>query len=166
LSAGGLVGFINGVLVAKIGVPSIMATLAGQFFWYGVTVLLADGKSIPIIAIQDTVFHAVFVERLFGKIPAQALWTIALAILLWFILNRHKFGEAILFIGDNPNVARVMGINVEATRVKLFTLNGVIAAFAAIILTVEINVFFPTQGQAFLLPALAAVFIGGTSIAG
>jgi len=45
-------------------------------------------------------------------------------------------------------------------------LNGVIAAFAALILTVEINVFFPTQGQAFLLPALAAVFIGGTSIAG
>ncbi len=166
LTAGGLVGFINGVMVAKIGVPSIMATLAAQFFWYGVTVLLADGKSIPIIAVQDTLLHALLVERLFGVIPAQALWTLALAILLWFILNRHKFGEAILFIGDNPNVARVMGINVEATKIKLFTMCGMIAAFSAVIVTIDINTFYPTQGNGFLLPALAGVFIGGTSIAG
>ena len=44
---------------------------------------------------------------------------------MWFILNRHKFGEAIMFIGDNAEVARVMGINVESTRVTLFTLMGV-----------------------------------------
>jgi hypothetical protein len=59
-----------------------------------------------------------------------------------------------------------MGINVEATRIKLFTMMGVIAAFAALLLTIEINVFYPTQGQGFLLPTMAAVFIGGTSIAG
>ena len=71
-----------------------------------------------------------------------------------------------MFIGDNAEVARVMGINVEATRIKLFTVHGMIAAFAGLLLTIEINVFFPTQGQGFLLPAMAAVFIGGTSIAG
>ena len=98
--------------------------------------------------------------------PAQAFWALALAIFLWFILNRHKFGEEIMFIGDNANVARVMGINVEATRIKLFTVMGVIAAFAGLLLTLEINVFYPTQGGGFLLPAMAAVFIGGTSIAG
>jgi simple sugar transport system permease protein len=59
-----------------------------------------------------------------------------------------------------------MGIDVVATRVKLFTVMGVIAAFAGLLLTLEINVFFPTQGSGFLLPAMAAVFIGGTSIAG
>ena len=86
--------------------------------------------------------------------------------LLWFILNRHRFGEEIMFVGDNADVARVMGINVEATRIKLFTMMGVIAAFAGLLLTIEINVFYPTQGQGFLLPTMAAVFIGGTSIAG
>jgi simple sugar transport system permease protein len=96
----------------------------------------------------------------------QALWALGLAIFLWFILNRHKFGEAIMFIGDNANVARVMGIDVVATRIKLFTVMGVIAAFAGLLLTLEINVFFPTQGSGFLLPTMAAVFIGGTSIAG
>ncbi len=71
-----------------------------------------------------------------------------------------------MFIGDNENVARVMGINVEATKIQLFTINGLIAAFASLLLTIEMNTFWTTQGQGYLLPTMAAVFIGGTSIAG
>jgi simple sugar transport system permease protein len=166
LAGGALIGYLNGLLVAKIGVPSIMATLAAQFFWYGVTILLAGGLQINIGAIETSAVHTVFTGRIFGVLPAQALWALGLTVILWFILNRHTFGEAIMFIGDNPNVARVMGINVESARIKLFTLMGVIAAFSGLLLTIEINVFFPTQGQGFLLGTMAAVFIGGTSIAG
>jgi simple sugar transport system permease protein len=143
-----------------------MATLAAQFFWYGVTILVAGGLQINIEDVTTTTIHALFVGRLFGVFPVQALWALGLTVLLWFILNRHKFGEAIMFIGDNSEVARVMGINVNATRIQLFTVHGVIAAFAGLLLTLEINVFFPTQGQGMLLPVMAAVFIGGTSIAG
>jgi simple sugar transport system permease protein len=166
LAAGALVGYINGLLVARLHVPSIMATLATQFFWYGVTVLLAGGLSWSIKSMQTHIVHDIFVGRFFGLVPAQAVWALALTVFLWFILNRHRFGEAVMFIGDNAEVARVMGINVEATRIGLFTLNGVIAAFAGVLLTLEMNVFFPTQGQGFLLPVMATVFIGGTSIAG
>lgn len=169
LSVGGLIGYVNGILIAKIGVPSIMATLAAQFFWYGVTILLAGGLQLDISAVRETSIHTIFVGRLVigaVPVPVQALWGVALVAFLWYLLNRHGFGEAILFIGDNANVARVMGINVEGTIIKLFTMNGVIAAFAGLLLTMEMNVFFPTQGQGFLLPALASVFIGGTSIAG
>ena len=143
-----------------------MATLAAQFFWYGVTVLLAGGLQINIEAINATPIHAVFVGRIFGVFPMQAIWSLVLVAFFWFILNRHKFGEAIMFIGDNAEVARVMGINVETTRIQLFTVHGVIAAFAGLLLTMEMNVFYPTQGQGMLLPVMAAVFIGGTSIAG
>jgi len=166
LLAGALVGYINGLLVARLRVPSIMATLAAQFFWYGVTILIAGGLQINIQDITTTTIHTIFVGRLFGIFPVQALWALGLTVFFWFILNRHTFGEAIMFIGDNAEVARVMGINVEATRIRLFTLHGVIAAFAGLLLTMEINVFFPTQGQGMLLPVMAAVFIGGTSIAG
>ena len=169
LACGVLVGYINGLLVAKIGVPSIMATLATQFFWYGVTILLANGLQLNIKDVTTNIVHTIFVGRInIGQVPVpmQALWTLGLAVFLWFILNRHKFGEEIMFIGDNANVARVMGIDVVATRIKLFTVMGVIAAFAGLLLTLEINVFFPTQGSGFLLPVMAAVFIGGTSIAG
>jgi simple sugar transport system permease protein len=166
LAAGALVGLINGLLVARLRVPSIMATLAAQFFWYGVTILVAGGLQINIEAIKSTVINTIFVGRLFGIVPLQALWSLGLVVFFWFILNRHRFGEAIMFIGDNAEVARVMGVNVHATRVKLFVMQGAIAAFAGLLLTMEINVFFPTQGQGMLLPVMAAVFIGGTSIAG
>ncbi len=176
LLAGALVGYVNGLLVARIGVPSIMATLATQFFWYGVTVLLAGGLQATLMGIEESYVHGIFVGRIYGVIPSegrgeigipqQSLWALALAVFLWFILNRHKFGEAVMFLGDNENVARVMGIDVEATRIKLFTLMGVIGAFAGVILTLQVRVFYPTQGQGMLLPVMAAVFIGGTSIAG
>jgi simple sugar transport system permease protein len=169
LACGALVGYINGILVAKVGVPSIMATLATQFFWYGATVLLANGLQLNIKEVIPTLVHTIFVGRItIGQVPVpmQAIWALGLAVFLWFILNRHKFGEEIMFIGDNANVARVMGIDVTATRIKLFTVMGVIAAFAGLLLTLEINVFYPTQGGGFLLPTMAAVFIGGTSIAG
>lgn len=176
LLAGAMVGYINGVIVARLGVPSIMVTLAAQFLWYGVTVLLAGGLQAALATIENNAIHTLFVGRIYGVIPdpargrigipVQALWALGLAVFLWFILNRHKFGEAVMFIGDNANVARVMGINVEATRIQLFTMMGVIAAFAGVILTLEVRVFYPTQGQGMLLPVMAAVFIGGTSIAG
>ncbi len=169
LASGALVGYINGLLVARIGVPSIMATLAAQFFWYGVTILLANGLQLNIMEVKEHIVHSIFVGRInIGEIPIpmQAVWSIGLTVFLWFILNRHKFGEEIMFIGDNANVARVMGIDVKATRVRLFTVMGIISAFAGLLLTLEINVFFPTQGAGFMLPTMAAVFIGGTSIAG
>src|ERR1700731_2593849 len=165
LVAGALVGYINGVMVARIGVPSIMATLAANFFWYGISILLAGGLQVTLKGSQDNFVHQLFVGRLFGAVPVQAFWALGLAVLLWFILNRHKFGEGIMFIGDNANVARVMGVNVEATRIRLFALHGMIAAFAGIIVTLDIGVFYPDQGN-FLLPAMASVFVGGTSIAG
>jgi simple sugar transport system permease protein len=166
LAAGALVGWVNGLLVAKVGVPSIMATLAAQFFWYGITILIANGLQLDIAAVEKTAAHQLLTGRIFGVIPAQAVWAAGLAVLLWFILNRHTFGEAIMFIGDNANVARVMGIDVEATKIRLFTLMGIIAAFGGLLLTIEINVFFPNQGQGFLLWTMAAVFIGGTLISG
>jgi simple sugar transport system permease protein len=166
LASGALVGYVNGLLVARIRVPSIMATLAAQFFWNGLTVLLAGGLQLDLKEVQTNIVHTIFVGRIFGVVPAQAFWALGLAVLLWFILNRHRFGEAIMFVGDNEDVARVMGINVEKTKIQLFTMNGVIAAFAGLLLTLEMNVFWPTQGAGYLLPVMAAVFVGGTSIAG
>ena len=98
--------------------------------------------------------------------PVQALRGLALAVVLWFVLNRHRFGEHLLFIGDNPRVAEVVGINVAREKIRLFTLMGLLGAFAAVLLTMENKNFFNTQGAGYLLTVIAAVFIGGTSIFG
>jgi len=118
LSSGALVGFINGWMVAKVGIPSIMATLAAQFFWNGLTILLSGGLSWNIKEIRPYFIHTLFVGRIGGLVPAQSIWGIAVAVFLWFILNRHTFGEKILFIGDNEEVAKVMGVNVIATKIR------------------------------------------------
>jgi len=166
LSSGALVGLINGWMVAKVGIPSIMATLAAQFFWNGLTILLSGGLSWNIKEIRPYFIHTLFVGRIGGIVPAQSLWGVGVAVFLWFILNRHTFGEHILFIGDNVDVARVMGVNVTATKIKLFVFMGIISAFAGVLLTLEMINFWTTQGAGLLLPTIAAVFIGGTSLAG
>lgn len=165
LAGGALVGYVNGLLVAGFGIPSIIATLGTQFFWGGITTVLTGGLSYNIRLVKDEAIWSIFVGRI-GPVPVQAFWALALAVLLWFVLNRHRFGEHILFIGDNKDVARVLGVSVDRERIKLFVLMGVLGGFAAVLLTLENKNFFNTQGSGFLLIALASVFIGGTSIFG
>jgi simple sugar transport system permease protein len=179
LGVGALVGYINGTLVARIGIPSIIATLATAFVWRGMAVFLASGRQFSLRDFNQTELWRLTTGRLFTTlfsgdvvlrkpdgIPIQAVIVIALAVLLWFILNRHRFGEALLFIGDNADVAQVLGIDVKRTKVKLFTLMGALAGLAGMFLTMETENFTTTQGQASLLVVMAAVFIGGTSIFG
>jgi simple sugar transport system permease protein len=165
LLGGAFVGLVNGLVVAGLGVPSIIATLATQFFWSGLTTGVSGGTSYSLRTVDQSWVHTLFAGRI-GDFPVQFLWAAALAAVLWLVLNRHRFGEHLLFIGDNRNVARVVGIRVERETIKLFTLMGLLGALAAIILTLENKNFFSTQGQGYLLTALAAVFIGGTSIFG
>ena len=96
----------------------------------------------------------------------QALWTAIIVGFLWLILTRHRFGEHTLFIGDSSDVSRVVGIDVDREKIKIFTLMGFLAACAAILLTLENKNFFGNQGQGYLLTAIASVLIGGTSIFG
>jgi simple sugar transport system permease protein len=175
VGAGLLVGFINGVLVAKVGVPSFMATLATQFFWSGMATVLSGGKSYALRGAETSSVWKMLVGRLawapesmawFNDVSVQAIWTGLIVVFLWFILNRHRFGEHVLFIGDSNAVSRVVGIDVDREKIKLFTLMGGLAAMAAILLTLENRNFFGNQGQGYLLTAIASVLIGGTSIFG
>src|ERR1700751_6242831 len=86
LAAGALVGYINGLMVARIGVPSIMATLAANFFWYGISILLAGGLQQTLRGSDENFVHELLVGRPFLGIPSQALWSLLLAVFLWFIL--------------------------------------------------------------------------------
>ena len=174
LASGLLVGFVNGLLVARVGIPSFIATLGTQFFWFGMATLLSGGKSYALRGAEETGVWRWLVGR-FGdpssfewqnQISIQALWTALLVIYLWFILNRHRFGEHVLFIGDSNEVSRVIGIDVEREKIKLFTLMGGLAALAAMFLTLENKNYFGNQGQGYLLTAIASVLIGGTSIFG
>jgi len=175
LAAGLLVGFMNGVLIAIVGIPSFITTLGTQFFWFGMATVLSGGKSYALRGVDESSVWQVIVGRPFasetgplwlGQVPMQAFWVAVIVVFLWFILNRHRFGEHTLFIGDSNEVARVVGIDVDWEKIKIFTLMGLLAAIAAIMLTLENKNYFGNQGQGYLLTAIASVLIGGTSIFG
>ena len=167
LLSGLAMGFLNGILVVKVGVPSIIATIGTQFFWRGLILLMADGLAISLSSIRGNWLQLLFVGRLGPwEIPAQALWGLAVALLLALILNRHAFGDALLFIGDNRKTAAMMGIPVAKVRIGAFMIMGLLAAFAGLLATLELNNGWPTQGEGYMLLVFAAVFVGGTSAYG
>ncbi len=163
---GALAGLLNGFLVVRVGVPSIIATIGMQFFWRGLSALLSDGLARNIVSVRETWLHHIFAGRIGGLIPAQSLWCIAIAILMALILNRHVFGDHLLFIGDDIRTARMMGVPVERVRILLFVMMGCISALVSVMICLEMANWWPTQGEGYLLVVFASVFIGGTSVFG
>lgn len=165
LAVGTAMGWVNGLVITKLGIPSLIATLAMLFLWGGLVTVVSNGASLAIPDIEDDVIHMVFAGRL-GVFPVQFVWAIVVAVLIWMLLNRHKFGESLLFIGDSMKVAKVVGIAIDREKIKLFTLMGMLSALAGVFLTLETTTYFSNAGMGYLLIVVAAVFIGGTSIFG
>lgn len=159
-------GALNSLLIVRVGIPSLVATIGTMFFFRGMVNVVAQGKGIPLVKAKETIFYYLCVGRIGEVVPAQAVWMIVLGIGFWLLLNRHRFGSHILFVGDNEESSRMMGINVERVKTIVFMQMGFFAAFAGILSTLEVTYFWPSQGQGYLLTTLAAVFIGGTSVFG
>jgi simple sugar transport system permease protein len=166
LTIGLLAGALNALLIIWVGIPSLVATIGTMFFFRGLVNVIAQGKGIPLVAAKTTLVYTLSVGRIGGVIPAQAVWMLFLGIAFWLLMNRHRFGSHVLFVGDNMDSSRMMGINVERVKMIVFMQMGFFAAFAGILSTLEVTYFWPSQGQGYLLTTLAAVFIGGTSVFG
>lgn len=165
LGTGLLIGVLNGLLVAFVGVPAIIATIGTQFLWRGTALLLSQGVALTIVN-REGPTHALFVGRLGDMFPMQALWMLLLAILLWTVLNRHPLGDSIRFTGENADIAARLGVNVPLARMGVHTLMGGVAGFAGALGCLEMGSWWPTQGEGYMLLVFAAVFIGGTSVFG
>jgi simple sugar transport system permease protein len=176
LLTGAMIGWINGAIVVRIGIPSLVVTIGTQFFWRGAVLVLTNGKNFSLEYIKQTFFYPLFVGTLgnylpfLGKvgqyIPMQMIWLIIIAIIVWVMLNRHRFGAHVYLTGDNINSAELMGVNTGRTRIRAFMLVGLVAAFAGLINSFYIAYFWPNMGSGYLLNTLASVFLGGTSVFG
>ncbi len=166
LLAGLLAGALNGVIVVRLGIPSLVATIGTQFFWRGAVMVLTNAHGIAMTPVQGTILYPLLVGRIGGLIPAQFVWTIVFAIVVWFFLNRHRFGAHVYLVGDNLESARLMGVNVGRTKLLAFAAVGFAAAFAGFVVSEDVVFFWPTLGDGYLLNTLASVFLGGTSVFG
>ena len=166
IATGAFAGGVNGVLVVGLGVPAIVATIGTQFFWRGVTVLVASGLALNMPEIREGAFYFVMVGRWFGWLPAQAVWFLGITFLSWLLLNRHVFGDHLQFCGDNADAAKMMGIPVARARVGVFVFMGVVTGLSGAMVCMEMASWWPTQGEGYMLLVFAAVFVGGTSVFG
>jgi len=164
--AGLIAGLLNGIIVVKIGIPSLVATIGTQFFWRGVVMVVTNGQGLGMTAVRGSLLYPALVGRIGGFVPAQFVWTIGVALVIWFFLNRHRFGAHVYLTGDNVESARLMGVNVGLTKILTFTIVGAAAAFAGFIVSEEVLFFWPTMGEGYMLNTLASVFLGGTSVFG
>src|SRR5512137_2545335 len=166
LLAGLFAGWLNGFIVVRFGVPSLVATIGTQFFWRGVVLVVTNGQGLGMVAVQQSFLYPLLVGKLFGVIPMQFIWMIIVAVVTWFFLNHHKFGAHVYLIGDNVDSARLMGVNVGRTKILTFAIVGLAAAFAGFVVSAQLLFFWPTLGDGYLLNTLASVFLGGTSVFG
>jgi len=161
LGTGCAAGCLNGILVTKVGISSLVTTLGMSFFWRGVIMVGTQGEGAALVKIKGTPLYNVFVSRIAG-FPVQILWAIGFTFVSWLVLNRHRFGAHVYYTGDNKESARMMGVKVDRVKIIAFTIVGFASAFAGIMSVLVNLVFWPTCGDGMLLPTLAAVFIGGT----
>jgi simple sugar transport system permease protein len=166
LLAGTIIGWINGFIIVKVGIPSLVVTIGTQFFWRGAVLVLTSGTNFPLEYIKATIFYPILVAKVGGYLPMQMIWLVVITIIGWVLLNRHRFGAHIYLTGDNINSAELMGVNTGRVRIQAFMLIGLISAFAGLLYSFYIAYFWPSLGEGYLLSTLASVFLGGTSVFG
>jgi simple sugar transport system permease protein len=161
IATGALLGLFVGALVVYANLSSLIATLGMNFVLRGIILIITEGKSIALVSLGQTSAYKIFSSVVFG-VPVQILWAIAFVILSIFLYKRHRFGAQVHAVGDNPDSAQQMGINVRRVRVLTFAYVGFGAACAGVFSTMINYTWWPTSGDGYLLPVLASVFVGGT----
>jgi ribose/xylose/arabinose/galactoside ABC-type transport system permease subunit len=161
LISGALLGAFVGSLVVYANLSSLIATLGMNFVLRGLILIFTEGKSIALVSLGDSFLFKLFSSEILG-IPVQMVWAILFTIFAVYLFNRHRFGVHVHIVGDNPDSAAQMGIDVKRVRVMSFVFVGVAAGIAGVFSTMINFTWWPTAGDGYLLPVLASVFVGGT----
>ncbi|MDC7226499.1 MAG: ABC transporter permease [Spirochaetales bacterium] len=162
LALGAILGTINGSLTAFGKIPPFIATLGMMTAAKGAAALYTQGR--PVGNLKDA-FTFIGTGSFIG-IPIPIWIYIVMAVLSHILLSKTKFGRHVFAIGGNEQAARICGINVEKTLVKVYAYAGFLTAVSAIMLTARTSAGNPTYGLAYELDAIASTVIGGTSLSG
>ena len=159
LLAGLLVGIVNGLLVTKVGIPSLIATLATGSILFGINFLTTGGRAI-YGGLPDA-YIWLGQGRVFG-VPILAFFMLIAVGFAWFAMERTVFGRYIYAVGGNQKAAELSGIRVNYYRIASLALVSIFAVLAGLLLAARLGSGQPNVGERFLLDGLATVFIGMT----
>lgn len=164
LLLGAVLGAINGFIIAKGKVAPFIATLATMTIYRGLTLVYTDGR--PISGLGDSLTFQMLGKGYFLGIPIPVVTMIISFGILYFILKKTTFGRRVYAVGGNEEASILSGINADRIKIYVYSLLGLLAALASLILTSRLNSAQPTAGEMFELDAIAAVVLGGTSLTG
>ena len=164
------IGFLNGVLIAVMGLPPFLATLCNCMITRGLGSVITGSFAIPWpTAKQDNGwFHSIFKITLANKtkLPLGLLWVILLMLIMQFVLAHTRFGRYTIAIGSNREAAILSGINVKFYHVMDYVVSGLFAGLAAIAYAAVIKTVQPGTGAGMELDAIGGAIVGGVSASG
>jgi L-arabinose transport system permease protein len=160
--AGGVIGFVNGAVIAYLRINALITTLATMEIVRGLGFIVSHGQAVGVSS--DT-FIALGGLSFFGV--SLPIWvTLICFIVFGVLLNQTVYGRNTLAIGGNPEASRLAGINVERTRVYIFLIQGAVTALAGVILASRITSGQPNAAEGFELNVISACVLGGVSLLG
>ena len=160
---GAAIGLLNGFLVVKLRIPSIIATLGTMYAARGLALVVTGGNSIHLgLGPNFTVLGRGFV----GPIPISLLITVGILLLFYFVETRTILGRYAFAIGGNRRTALLSGINVSAMILLLYVFVGTLAGLSGVLMASRLGVGQPMVGQGFEFDVIVAVILGGTSLEG
>ncbi len=162
LAVGTACGLVNGVMVAYVRLPAFIATYGMLWIAHGLAYVFMKGQVIHGFPRAFRVVGAGFA----GPIPVPILVVLAVLLVLHAMLHYTTLGRAIYAIGGNPRAARLSGMPVQRHLTVVYALSGLLAAFAGLVVIARVNAADAGTGEELLLPSIAAVVLGGTSLFG
>lgn len=166
---GALIGVINGLVIAYMKVTPFIATMGSMIIVYGINSLYYDyvgASPVAGFAQQFSEFTQGFIRLGDLRLSYITFYAVIAIIFSWVLWNKTVFGKNIFAIGGNPEAARVSGVNVPLTMLKVYALSGVFYAFAGLLEAGRIGSATNNLGFLYELDAIAACVVGGVSFAG
>lgn len=163
ITFGGMLGFINGLVITRLKVPDLIGTLAMDLVYRGFALILAKGL---VLSRFPDLITSIGRERIPFFLPVPVLIGIATMIGGYVLLRKTYFGRYTVAIGSNPEAAEMTGISVDRHRIYAYVLMGAAAGLAGVMLTGKLNAIQATSAPYFNLHVIAAVVVGGTSLFG
>lgn len=160
---GALLGTVNGVIYVRGRIPSFVVTLGTLSVFTGIALQLLDGRAVQY---NDLSIETIAIGQLVPRLPNIALWALVAWGVVVLIADRTRFGRYMYLIGGGEAVARTSGVPVARYKVYAFALSGLLAGLGAILAVARLGAVGPSLGSDLLLNSLAAIVVGGTSLAG
>ncbi|MCI6237654.1 MAG: ABC transporter permease [Lachnospiraceae bacterium] len=162
LLLGLLFGFVNGMIITKLRLNSMVATIGMQGVYGGINLVLTKGKAITNIPENITVLG----KGNIGPIPVPFVFCLIVLVVILFLVYKTKTGRYIYAVGNSREAAKILGIRVDRIRVMIYSIVGMISALAGLLYVCRLGSAQSTLGESWPMNSIAASVIGGVSLNG